>query len=310
MVEPFEGRMVLIDCDSLIVPEKLPAQIEGTRWYRAPEIVQKKVSTPSVETDRHALAVLLYLWLLEWHPLMGDKHVDDDPERNEQLLLGEKALYIEHPSDLSNRAKGQKLTSKVLGTDMELLFQRAFVKGLHNDRERPFPHDWQVALHHTYDRIIPCSSPSCEWHSFVAIPNQKLTCPKCSSSLNFPRALPFMYLFRHRRDDYDVNNSIHYIVGWPGRYLYQWHSLSHASPIYSGPNKPLDTTPKAVFEFEPTRHQWYIKNLALHDMLYKNDSSSDSWQLCSINASLPLVHGMWIQLGSPPEHYRAKVDII
>src|SRR5947208_9685524 len=73
MVEPFEGRMVLIDCDSLTVPGRLSPTVEGTTSFRAPEIVTRAVLVPSVKTDRHALAVLLYRWLLFLHPLIGDK---------------------------------------------------------------------------------------------------------------------------------------------------------------------------------------------------------------------------------------------
>ena len=92
LVDPFAGRMVLIDCDSLTVPGQLPPTVEGTTWYRAPEIVMRRVLTPSVKTDRHALAVILYQWLLLWHPLRGDRKLADDPDLEDQLCFGKEAL--------------------------------------------------------------------------------------------------------------------------------------------------------------------------------------------------------------------------
>src|SRR5205085_5762355 len=135
--------------------------------------------------------------------------------------------------------------------------------------KRPYAYQWQEALHRTFDRIIPCTSPICTWHSFVATPSPGLICPWCKQPLNFPQTLPFMYLFRYRRDDYQIKDpNAHYVVGWPGRRLYQWHSRSDASPIYSGPGKPVNTMPQAIFEYEPNRHQWHLKNLALNEMCY------------------------------------------
>ena len=44
LVDPFDGTMVLIDCDSLAVPGVISATVEGSDWYRAPEIVAHQVT--------------------------------------------------------------------------------------------------------------------------------------------------------------------------------------------------------------------------------------------------------------------------
>ncbi len=316
LVDPFEGRTVLIDCDSLTVPGRLSPTVEGTTSFRAPEIVMGSLSIPSVKTDRHALAVLLYRWLLFLHPLVGDKVFDpDNPERDELLRYGQMALYIEHPTDTSNRASKQVLKARILGPELEKLFQAAFVDGLHNPDRRPFPYEWQQALYHTYDQIIPCASKYCEWRFFVAMYTPRLTCPMCQEPLKDPQTLPFVYLLKHKGtkipDDYMTDESrAHYVVGWPGRYLHQWHTRPDATPIYTDPRNVPDTTPRAVFEYDQRANQWYLKNLAPHEMYYRlpNDAAS-MWRPWPVNASVPLTSGMTIQFGHAPIHFRANISI-
>ena len=62
----------------------------------------KNRKLPSRTTDLHALAVLIYMYLLYRHPLRGDKvHDQDDSQRDEELMMGAKALFVEHPTDKS-----------------------------------------------------------------------------------------------------------------------------------------------------------------------------------------------------------------
>ena len=316
MVDPFEGRMVLIDCDSLTVPGRLAATVEGTTTFRAPEIVMHTVTVPSVKTDRHALAVLLYSWLLLWQPLNGDKNFDPDPDKDDYMRYGPDALYIEHPTDTSNRASKQILKAHMLGPELEKLFRIAFVDGLHNPDKRPLPFQWQSALYHAYDQIIPCSSSTCDWRFFIATNTPHLACPRCKQPLSKPITLPFLYLMSHRRtgdpNDYATDETkAHYIVGWPGKTLHQWHVRPDAAPGYTDPNNIPDPTPRAMFEYDEHNTQWYLKNLAEHDMYYRwPQDGANQWRLWSQNTNVPLVSGMTLQLGSPPVHFRANVTIV
>ncbi len=315
MVDPFEGRMVLIDCDSLTVPGKLKPTVEGTTTFRAPEIYMHTVPVPSVKTDRHSLAVLLYQWLLLWHPLSGDKHFDADPEKDDLMRFGSHALYIENPTDTSNQAKGQKLKAHMLGPELEKLFRTAFVDGLHNPNKRPLPFQWQTALYHAYDQIIPCSSPNCDWRFFIATNTPRLTCPNCQQPLDKPATLPFLYLMPHKRtgdpNDYVTDKSkAHYVVGWPGKTLHQWHIRPDAAPGYSDASNIPDPSPRAMFEYDEHGKQWYLKNLAEHTMYYRfAQDGANQWRPWQPNTIAPLLPGIMLQLGSPPVHFRANVTI-
>lgn len=317
LIDPFDGRMALLDCDSLTVPSKLPPTVEGTSSFRAPEIVTHAVPIPSVKTDRHALAVLLYYWLLRWHPLLGDKMFDnDDPNRDDLLRYGAQALYIEHPTDTSNRASRQALKAAMLGPDMEKLFRRAFIDGLHMPDRRPAPFQWQEALYHAYDQLIPCVTPTCHWRAFVALPDQRLVCPICQQPMKQVTSVPFLYLLSHNRtnDPYDYATDVsraHYIAGWQGKTLHYWHLRPDATPIYADATRIPDTAPQAIFEFDTRSNQWHLTNISQQSMFYQLAGDAPNlWHTWATHTSIPLVDAMSLQFGPPPYFFRARVRIV
>jgi serine/threonine protein kinase len=316
LVDTFSGRMVLIDCDSLTVPGKLPPTVEGTTWYRAPEIVTRSVTTPSVKTDRHALAVILYQWLLLWHPLRGDRKLTDDPDRDDQLCFGREALYIEHPKNAANRASKQIFKSDILGAELKELFEKAFVDGLHHPDRRPQPFQFQRALYRTYDHVIPCTSRYCDWRFFIVTspPSMltthafQLSCPRCGESIENPRTLPFLYLHEHKgsRNPDDYRSDIaHYIVGWHDRPLHKWHVRKDMTNIYTDATVIPDTQPCVVFKYDESSQQWYLQNLSLPNMRYMN--ARGTWTPCPVKTSTLLTTGMTIQFGDAPQHFRASI---
>ncbi len=316
VIDPYDGRMTLLDCDSLTVPGKLPPTVEGTSTFRAPEIVTRTVPVPRVETDRHALAVLLYHWLLLWHPLLGDKIFDPDPNQDDLQRYGLQPLYIEHPTDASNRASQQKIKTSMLGPDMEKLFRRAFVDGLKMPIRRPQPFEWQDALYHAYDQLIPCATPTCGWRSFVALPTTRLVCPMCNQPARQTASIPFVYLLSHKGTnnpfDYPADTAnAHYVTGWPGKTLHQWHIRPDATPKYTHANNISDTAPQAMFEYDPHGNQWYLKNLAQHPMYYQlSGDGPQMWHTWTTNALVPLSDAISLQFGSPPYFFRARVRIV
>lgn len=122
LVDPLTGKASIIDCDGLVVPGKYPPDVVGTPDFIAPEVLQTQrlklddpnKKLPSIQTDRHALAVLIYMYLLYRHPLRGGRVCDMDPSKDEELSMGEKALFIEDPNDPSNRPKVDQLDDSEL----------------------------------------------------------------------------------------------------------------------------------------------------------------------------------------------------
>ena len=110
----------------------------------APEVLQTRAlkvgdpnkKLPSIQTDRHALAVLIYMYLLNRHPLRGGKVNDLDAAKDEELPPWAKsALFVEHPTDKSNRPKVQNLAPSELPQG--------------DVTKRPYTHLWPIS-----DRVV------------------------------------------------------------------------------------------------------------------------------------------------------------
>lgn len=177
LLDPVAGKSILIGTEHAFDPKIDNPDVLGTKGFIAPEIVatcnnpQGQQVLPNQETDRHSLAVLIYSLLLCRHPLEGAAVWDkNDQTRDDNLTYGEKALFIEHPTDKRNRydwnwvvADSKKtdlpflrpwrdldtLPYKKLGPYLSPLVERAFVDGLHNPSARPTAAEWITAIEKT-----------------------------------------------------------------------------------------------------------------------------------------------------------------
>jgi hypothetical protein len=255
LLDPPSGNCLVIDIDSLVVPGVFPPDVIGTSGYIAPEVLathrlplndpQRKL--PSNLTDLHALAVLIYEYLLQRHPLRGPKvNSCVSAEEDELLSLGERALFIEDRHDSSNHwTEGLKISCDSLGPHLSELFHRAFEEGLHDSPKRPTAMDWEKALARTSDLLIPCGNKDCPNCWFVYDGSKSPTCPRCDWRLGSP--LPVLEFYQSsRRGRYLPER--HRLVCWHGRRLYNWHI--HAN-LY--PAEGMDNETKAEITFSQGR---------------------------------------------------------
>jgi hypothetical protein len=120
--------------------------IVSTPGYAAPDVVAG-FGQLSFRANLHSLAVLIYKMLLLRHPLEGPKINGECPEEDQKLSMGQEALFIEHPSNTSNRPERELIrTIASFGPEVESCFLRAFVDGLHAPEKRPSTAEWQAAL--------------------------------------------------------------------------------------------------------------------------------------------------------------------
>lgn len=90
LIDPVTGSACVIDVDGLVVPGKFPPDVVGTPDFIAPEVVMTSHLSkhdpqrilPSIATDKHALAVLIYMYLLYRHPLRGGKIHDVEDRKS------------------------------------------------------------------------------------------------------------------------------------------------------------------------------------------------------------------------------------
>lgn len=275
LVNPATGDATLIDCDGLVETGSniLLPTVLGTPDYMAPELVIGMMARgleppqPTVATDRHALAVLIYQSLLFHHPLRGSKFHSPDPDEDERLMLGKGALYIEHPTDHSNRPKTPFMRASILGKQMQDLFARAFIEGVRHPEQRPLAAEWEGALVRLYDQTLPCSNPACEAKSFVYVEGGSTRCPWCHTEAKGPRQIPILSFCK---PDGRINSTTYPVdfrlVGWPKRTLHTWHVELGKLP---GPG--VEAAPLAAFQWEPdprarAREVWSLVNLAIPQM--------------------------------------------
>jgi DNA-binding helix-hairpin-helix protein with protein kinase domain len=265
LIDPVSGQMRLIDLDTLVVPRIFPPEVEGTPGYIAPEVLTTLPLSPddakkqlaSILTDQHALAVLIYEYLLNRHPLRGPKiHSSDSAEEDERLSLGEKALFIEHPLDRSNAPKtGLTVPVTRLGASLTRLFYQAFVTGLHHPHQRPTAYQWERGLIQTWDTLHPCPNPDCSHQWFIVLPKQT-HCPFCQTPLKTP--IPILTRQAEKRPGEWMR--IGELVVYHGQGLFKWHVFDH---IFPGPG--VDNTLQAYCVFY--QEKWVLINQALTSMI-------------------------------------------
>lgn len=305
LVDPTTGSACMIDLDGLVVPGLFPAEVIGTADFIAPEVLATKHfgktdpqrKLPNRLTDLHALACLVYMYLLHRHPLKGGKVHDMDTEKDDLLSMGEKALFIEHPTDKSNRPKMSqvskwdtywadvtKLPYTITGPYLKALFDKAFIDGLHNPMQRPTAEEWEIGVLKTTDLIQPCSNPSCEqkWYVFDNTNNPK--CPFCGTS--HKGTLPVLDLYyQFKPTVWKPEN--HRLMVYNNQYLFQWHANRNVAR-----NEKLTAEQKVpVGYFTFHNNKWVLVNQKLTSL---KDLTED--KIIGINEMVELTDGKKILL--------------
>ena len=242
LVDPVSRSAAIIDIDGLVVPGLFPPDVIGTADFIAPEVLSTKHlnkndpnrKLPNRLTDLHALAVMIYMYLLYRHPLKGGKVHDLDTEKDDLLSMGEKALFIEHPTDATNRPNLKhanpkefpwvdtgKLPYSITGPYLKALFDKALIDGLHNPNLRPTANEWEDALIKTTDLMQPCGNPACEQKWYVFDNSNTPKCPFCGTP--HKGTLPVLDLY------YQFKPSVwkpenHRLMVYNNQYLFQWHA--------------------------------------------------------------------------------------
>lgn len=302
LVDPQTGGCVVIDIDSLVVPGLYPPEVIGTNGYIAPEVLETldlyygdpAKKTPCVYTDLHALAVLIYEYLLLRHPLAGPKIYSQDPNEDDYLCMGPCALFIEDPYDTSNRPVPLDMTIKDMGPMLESLFMQAFVDGLHHPNDRPSALEWEKALVRTWDLLHRCENPDCAAGWFILHDPRNPVCPFCgrrAGSNNIVR----LHLKSQRRGSAGQWVNAGEVDVYDQMPLFKWHVFSNCFP-----DEKADRTMMAyVCKYQG---QWLLVNHGIQGM------ASPSGSLVPAGQAVCLKDGAVFRISTEENGYLVEVS--
>ncbi|MFC7524707.1 helix-hairpin-helix domain-containing protein [Parapedobacter sp. GCM10030251] len=290
LIDPVTKTAAIIDIDGLVVPNLFPPDVIGTADFIAPEVLATKHLSkddpnrklPSRLTDLHALAVLIYMYLLYRHPLRGGNYFGAiDTEKEEDLLMGEKALFVEHPTDNSNRnfkreygdnlqkflpwTDLRKTPYTITGPYLKSLFDQAFIKGLHQPMQRPTASEWEQALIKTNDLKLECSNSSCDQKWFIYTNTVDTRCPICGTK--YKQSIPVLdFYFQFKPNVWKPENQR--LVIYNSSTLHHWHI--NRNIIRNERLTDVDKVPVGYFSFY--NGKWLFVNQNLNSLSDKTEN--------------------------------------
>lgn len=303
LIDPRKGNAVVIDIDSLVVPNKYAPEVVGTRGYIAPEVLMGTAldyddpqrALPCIQTDLHALPVLIYEYLFFRHPLIGPKvYSTKSAEEDDFLALGEKATFIENPNDTSNRPPNLGITISSLSKGLEQLFIRAFVNGLHNPSERPTAMEWETELLRAWDRLLPCANPNCEKKWFILRDESRPVCPFCGKKAadNVIR-LGFKSEVHGKKGIYRDKSTVFVYHNLP---LFDWNVYSN---VHNDEKADANMRAYAVY----FQNKWLLVNNGIEGM------TSPSGRLVPKGSAVELKDGVVFRMSSKENGLLCEVEV-
>jgi hypothetical protein len=268
---------------------------------------------PRIETDRHALAVLIYMYLLYRHPLKGGLvHPAQTEEERINLEMGSKALFVEHYTDKRNRpnlkeikkselpfADVTQLPYSITGPHLQKLFDRAFITGLHQPDLRPSADEWENALIRTVDLLQPCTNSACTHKWYVFANTAKPICPFCNTG--FKGLLPMLDLYSKRGSSFKPDD--HRLMVYTNQYLFEWHT----DRLVGNNERLTPEQKKPVGYFTFFKGKWMFTNQRLTSM---KDCTKQPAIPVPINTAIELTEGQQLLFNSTDSGRLARVQLI
>ena len=192
-VDPATGDILICDNDNVGSSRTRP-RVLGTARFMAPEIVRGE-KHPSALTDSFSMAILLFLLLMNDHPLQGQAesriHVFDAAAMRQ--IYGTKPVFIFDPDNDENRpVPGVHVNAPIFWPlypqVIRDIFTKVFTHGLRDPGQRPTFGEWQAALAAAEDAIVACQN--CGRQNFFCLSHApKHMCWACRKELQSPLRL-------------------------------------------------------------------------------------------------------------------------
>ena len=123
--------------------------------YSAPELI-KGISGTDTYTDDYSFGVLAYQLLTLNHPFIGE-YVSNNKQLKKKAYLGE-IPWVEHSSDLQNKASSGLQSSITISTTMMKEFKNTFETNIYNKNKRTNIYTWNKVIKNSINKLLTCSS--------------------------------------------------------------------------------------------------------------------------------------------------------
>ncbi|MFI9587631.1 protein kinase [Streptomyces sp. NPDC052236] len=244
--DPDNGDVLVCDNDNA-VSEGDSTGISGTMEFMAPELVRGDAgAVPGTQTDLHSLSVLLFMLLMNHHPLKGRAELEIRclDEAAEKRLYGKRPVFVFDPVDDANRPDPVEHTT-VLATwaaappILQKLFAQNFTEGLHDPTRRVRETQWRHALSEVRDTIVVCAE--CGRQNMTEPQSATAgACWSCGRGLILPPRLVVTTLSpkveRNLRLRRAARVYAHHLLAEPDRHRYDEASL--VAELVEHPRKP------------------------------------------------------------------------
>lgn len=201
-VNPKTGDVLICDNDNVVEYGK-NLGIAGKCRYMAPEVVLGK-EKPSVHTDKYSLAVVLFLLLMNNHPLEGKRSYPPCmTEAHERRIYGEEPLFIFDkdnsnapvPGINNNAIKRWPIFPKYVRDKFTEAFSQDALK---DPAKRIIEKEWLKIFIRLKSEIYKCKKCG---EIFFADAVNETPCPFCQNIQKFDKyiALPKMNIALHER---------------------------------------------------------------------------------------------------------------
>ena len=181
-VDADSGDIAICDNDN-VTSDGSTTAIQGTVGFRAPEVAHG-TAAPSISSDLHALAVLLFLVLVRHHPFEGRLAEYSTFDRAAQREMYEaRGIFIFDPANDTNRLALEHRTAHASWVRLPLrvreLFERAFTAGFRDPQARVTEGEWRRALLEARDAVFFCTGCGAE-NVYDPGPGAACVCAACA----------------------------------------------------------------------------------------------------------------------------------
>ncbi|HYS41432.1 MAG TPA: protein kinase [Pseudonocardiaceae bacterium] len=278
-VNPDTGDILICDNDN-VGSSRGSTRVLGTPRFMAPEIVRGE-KRPSALTDSFSMAVLLFLLLMNDHPLQGQAeakiHAFDAAAMRK--IYGTDPIFIFDPVNKNNRPvpgihDNAPIFWGLYPPAIREIFTRVFTEGIHEPGGRPSFGEWEAALAATEDVVVNCYQ--CNRENFYQTCDATHTCWGCQARLQIPMKL--------------VIDGRRVVILNDDTKLYSHHLTKRGTVTMSDP-------PQAEVAKHPTRGFLGLKNLSATQW-YMSSASGAAARVIEPGQSIKLAPGTHLDFGT------------